>query len=279
MHIHTVGIWCNCEKPGAVEVAGQLLNALCARGIKVCAERKLMETLGDNRLESGYDDCDVIAVLGGDGTILSCMEVALPRDIPLWGVNLGRLGFLSETEPGKIVQDVQLLTEGKYQVEERMLLSATLPDGGRYLALNEVGILRSSPTSRTPSLEIRMAGKLVYRFRGDGAVVATPTGSTAYAFAAGGPVVFPDVRLMLLCPVCPHTANTRPAVLPADQALTIGASEAGEALLAMDGKRVHLLGEGECVRVEAAEERLRFIRLHDRDFFSLLRGKLMDVSG
>ena len=276
MYIHTVGIWCNCEKPGSLATADRLLNALCAYGVRVCANGALVDALKDPRLTSGFDGCDLIASLGGDGTILSCLEVALPLEVPIWGVNLGRVGFLTETEPSQIEQDVRALLSGQYTVERRMLLRAALPDGRAFLALNEAAILRASATARTLSLETRRCGQLVDWFLGDGLLVATPTGSTAYSFSAGGPAVFPDMRLMVLAPICPHTPHVSPLVLPAEGEICVRLKDAGDAVLTVDGKYVCALSAGESVRIEAAGERARFIRLHDRDFFSLLRGKLLN---
>jgi NAD+ kinase len=280
MQIKSVGIWWNPTKEGALPVAGRIVEAFERRGVAVLMDEPLAQAL-NRPVSEGADDfagCDLLVVLGGDGTLLSGMDIAVPRDIPLLGVNLGRLGFLCEVEPGDIEADVDRLMRGEYTIESRMMLEAQIPGQEPMFALNEVTLTRRWPAIRIISMEIEARGMLVDRFAGDGMIIASPTGSTAYSFSAGGPVVAPGVECMLLTPICPHTLQSRPVVLPADEQITVkilGEAEAVQA--AFDGwHSIQLSEQAREVRIARSKRCVKFIRLHQRDFYQVLRGKLSD---
>lgn len=262
MTIRTVGIWVNEGKPNAPAVADALRAALAARGIRVAC----------GKTDPGA--CDLLAVLGGDGTLLCAMDAALPRSLPIWGINLGNVGFLCETEPNRIIEDVDLLIAGAYRVEERMLLEARGDGGLCRWALNELVVARAADCMRIIRFDIFCHGELVERFAGDGVIVSTPTGSTAYSFSAGGPVVAPGAELMVLTPICAHTPGIRPIVLPPSAQIEIYARGPGQAQAAVDGRAAIPLAANARLTVRRAPSALRFIRLHERNFFDLLRGKM-----
>lgn len=263
MAFRTVGIWQNDAKPGVREVAWRLRAALEARGMRVlpdCAD---------------LDDCDLMMVLGGDGTFLHAFEAALPRDIPMLGVNLGRVGFLSEIQPGRLEEDVELLAAGRYGIESRMLLEVRTASGQAAFALNEVAFNRSDSSVGVLSLSVSANGGVVDRFSGDGLIVATPTGSTAYSMAAGGPIVAPGMDCMLLTPICPHTLAARPIVISDRQVVTVSIlGDKRRARVIVDGR--HVIAPDDGVTVRRADRNIRFVRLRPHSFFELLRGKLSD---
>ena len=187
---------------------------------------------------------------------------------------MGHVGFLTELEPDDMEKCVDRLISGQYTLEERMLLEADV--GGQPMALNDATVTRAPSLRRILTLEVYINGLLAESFSGDGLIISTPTGSTAYSFAAGGPVVQPDMELLLLTPICPHTLNTRPMVAPADALIEVVPGRGNEAVLTMDGKSVHYLGGGERIVLKRSERRARFIHLNDQGFYDRLRSKLMD---
>lgn len=280
MQIKSVGIWWNPTKEGALPIAGRVVRAFEDHGVEVCMDEPLAQALG-RPVETGADDfagCDVLVVLGGDGTLLSGMDIAVPRDMPLLGVNLGRLGFLCEVEPDDIESDVAQLMRGEYTIESRMMLEAKIPGHEPMFALNEVTFTRRWSAIRIITMEIEAKGMLVDRFAGDGMIIASPTGSTAYSFSAGGPVIAPGVECMLLTPICPHTLQSRPVILPADEQITVKIlGEPGAVQAAFDGRHLVQLSEGAReVCIARSKRCAKFIRLHERDFYRVLRGKLSD---
>jgi NAD+ kinase len=228
-------------------------------------------------------DADLAIALGGDGTMLHVARQIAPRGIPLLGVNIGTLGFLSGTEAGDLKRCVDSVLAGRFAVEERSMLSAEVLRGGRRiygpdLALNEV-VIRCGEQARAITLSTRSGERFVADYFGDGLIVATPTGSTAYSLAASGPIVDPSLDVTLVAPICPHTLTQRPLIVPAHLPLTIrlGRRREGEAprvLVSLDGRSGCDLKIGDEVRVRRAETPLRLLLPPGRSFFEVLRRKL-----
>ena len=228
------------------------------------------------------DDCELVVVLGGDGTLLRGAEVARAADVPLLGVNLGRVGFLAEAELEDLHEVVERIVEQRYEVEERMTLDATvLRDGevvGRTWALNEASVEKRS-RERMIEVLIEIDGRPLSRWGCDGVVCATPTGSTAYAFSGGGPVVWPEVEALLLVPVSAHALFARPLVAAPTSLLAIeleegwGSSPEGSAVLWCDGRRMLDLPQRARVEVRRGERPVRLARLHDAPFTDRLVAK------
>jgi NAD+ kinase len=228
-------------------------------------------------------DADLAIALGGDGTMLHVARQIAPRGIPLLGVNIGTLGFLSGTEAGDLRRCVDSVLAGRFAVEERSMLSAEVLRGGRRiygpdLALNEV-VIRCGEQARAITLSTRSGERFVADYFGDGLIVATPTGSTAYSLAASGPIVDPSLDVTLVAPICPHTLTQRPLIVPAHLPLTIrlGRRREGEAprvLVSLDGRSGCDLKIGDEVRVRRAETPLRLLLPPGRSFFEVLRRKL-----
>lgn len=261
MAIRKAGIWCNRDKAGAAEASVRLAEALREQGIQVVSG------------EDDYRGCDALVTLGGDGTLLSGLEAAMRENAPMLGINLGHVGFLTEIEPDRINEAAVRLAEGRYNLEERMLL--TVGSSGA-LALNDATITRAATSARILTLSVYADGRMIQQFSGDGLVVSTPTGSTGYSMSAGGPLVAPGVDLMLLTPICAHTPHAKPTILPATARVRVRLHAECEAALSMDGRVVGALSAEDEVEIYGADRRARFIRMEEWDFFGRLRSKLLD---
>lgn len=274
MAFQDIGIWHNAAKPGVAQLAERLTHLMEARNMRVRMRPELCNLLGHGRVLRSFSECDLMVVLGGDGTLLSALEVAVENQLPILSINMGRIGFLTEIQPEQLEQDIERLACGGYQIERRMLLEAVSGDQ-RGFALNEVSFNRPDSAVGVLSLEVCASGTLVDRFSGDGLLVATATGSTAYSLAAGGPIVAPGLECILLTPICPHTFNARPVIIPANETVsvrTIGRERRARVLL--DGRRT--LDYSEEVQVYRSESSACFVRLHQHNYFDLLRNKLSD---
>jgi NAD+ kinase len=220
---------------------------------------------------------DVVVVLGGDGTLLSMARAVGDLGVPILGVNLGGLGFLTATTLAEMVPALEALLAGRLAVEERMMLAARLVRGGQapseHIALNDVVITKSA-MSRIIDLSVSVDGRHATSYRADGLIVSTPTGSTAYNLSVGGPILFPTLDAVVLTPIAPHTLSNRPIVLPGAQRIDVTLRGESEVMLTMDGQVGVHLREGDVVQVEKAHARIRLLRFPQKDFFSVLRTKL-----
>jgi NAD+ kinase len=224
---------------------------------------------------------DLVVVLGGDGTLLSVADsiAAAGRDVPLLGVNFGSLGFLTEATLQELYPSLEAALSGAAPVEARMMLHATTIRGGRplpdHLALNDVVITKAA-RSRMTDLSVLIGDEFVTRVKADGLIVATPTGSTAYNLAAGGPIVQPVLEAIVLTPIAPHMLTNRPIVIPAASLVRVQPmmDERDEIYLTIDGQDGYQLKKGDEVRIRCAERRVRLLRPSSRTYFDVLRQKL-----
>lgn len=218
--------------------------------------------------------CDMIVVFGGDGTLLGAARGAAPSGTPVLGINFGRLGFLTEAEVRDCRAAADALLSGDYTIEERMMLRAAFPDGRTLEALNDVTVSRSGEMALL-YLDMAVDGQRFDSYGADGVLVASPTGSTAYSLSCGGPVISPQLRCMVLCPICPHTLRARPVVLsPTETVQICVGSRSRQARVDLDGVHTGVLTSGQGVLVSQSPYRARFIRLNQRSFYALLREKL-----
>ena len=217
--------------------------------------------------------CDMIAALGGDGTIIHCARHAAAAGKPILGVNVGHLGFLAELETDEF-GELQKLADGAYRLEERMMLEVRYTENGtvkKETALNDAVVSRGSTLSM-PDFQVAFNGQTVCDFRGDGIIVATPTGSTAYSLSAGGPIIDPNLACLMLTPVCPHSLLARPAVFGPDAHLSIRAH--GEALLTIDGDTFLRADPQQPVEVCRSDRPVRIVRLKNHNFYDIVNAKL-----
>lgn len=271
--MRSMGIFLNPSKPQALSIARTLTQCCRAQGMDVQV------------IHADAPDCappDVLAVLGGDGTILRAVHLCERWDIPILGINLGRLGFLAEVEPEDVEQMLVCLRQGAYTLEKRMLMQVALPDGQQMPALNDVVISRGS-CARMIALEASASnGELIDRYIADGLVISTPTGSTAYSLSAGGPIVSPDVNCLILAPVCAHSLKSRPIVVSDREEIRVRVrmEESREGMLVtVDGQDAFPICNQACITLRRAPRDISFVRFsQSRNFFALLRGKLSDWS-
>lgn len=273
----------------ARQVAGEAVQHLRAAGIDVRVMADERADLGINDLDDHVDSvvpagdpraadgCELIVVLGGDGTILRGAEVARPTGTPILGVNLGHVGFLAESERDDLGYTVDRIVRRSYSVEERMTIDVTVRHDGDVIAgnwaLNEVSVEKAS-RERMLDLVAEIDGRALSRWGCDGVVMATPTGSTAYAFSAGGPVVWPELAALLMVPISAHALFARPMVVApsSELAVTVQPRTPG-AVLWCDGRRAVELPPGARVEVRRGERPVRLARLHEAPFTDRLVAK------
>ena len=229
-------------------------------------------------LTEALQSADAIVCLGGDGTLLHIAKEASQQDVPIIGVNIGSLGFMAELEAGELNQLEKLLA-GSYTVEERMMLDVTVESEGKTVftdrALNDVVITKGT-VARIIQADVFCDGAKVYSLCGDGVIVCTPTGSTGYSLSAGGPILDPTVRNILVTPICAHRPQTASMVLGADRTLTVQAERCGRrnAFLSVDGGKAFRLNQYCTIKIEASSLVTKLIRLKNTPFFSTISRKL-----
>lgn len=276
--INRIGVIANEDKPACLVAARSAIEHLRSRGAQALIAPATAEALSLADEAGSFASADCLLVIGGDGTILRSAQTALRYDLPILGVNFGRIGFLSEVEPDALIPALDCLLQGKCREESRLLLEAEFGDQ-RCLALNDV-LLCKLHHSRTVVIEARVDGKSAALCSCDGILVSTPTGSTAYALSAGGPIVAPELDAIQVTPICPHTISARPMMLSAASVveMRLVQDHANSAQLCADGE---LLAENfaceKTLTVRAARERLRFLRLGESNYFALLRQKLFNA--
>jgi NAD+ kinase len=278
-----VGIVTRGDRAEARAVVESLVGWLAARGREAIVDAESAGALGlagprvaERRALPGK--VDLIVVLGGDGTLLSVARVVEGRGVPLLGVNLGGLGFLTATTLEALYPTLEAVLRGEYAAEERVLLRAELLREGvpaaEQLALNDVVVAKGA-LGRLIDLEVRADGAPMTAYRADGLIIATPTGSTAYNLSAAGPILFPTMDAVVLTPICSHALTNRPIVLPGSVRLEVAlVSEAPDVLLSVDGQPGRPVTAHDVVRVRRADTRIRLIRDPRKSYFEVLRAKL-----
>ena len=268
------------QKPNIEEIACILVEKLHKAGIRIAAEPWLFARMqGAGRQIFDTDDaygCEAILSVGGDGTLLRANTLSMKLNLPLLGVNVGRVGFLAELEMDQLEEAFEKLARDEYTIQERMMLKITVGDRQAF-ALNDVVVSRGG-YSRLIAMDAFVDEDQVGHFLADGLIVSTPTGSTGYSLSAGGPIICPEVECMLLTPVCAHSLQHRPVVTSASQKVSIKLTDAVQAMVSVDGQENFLLLADETLTVTRASRPARFIRLEPRSFFSTIRIKLSEWS-
>lgn len=220
---------------------------------------------------------DLAVVLGGDGTMLTVARALMHSDIPLVGINRGRFGFLTDLSSESMLESMGHILTGKFNIEQRMLLFATIFRDGKVLnedfALNDV-VVSKGATARLIELEISIDGQFVHRQRSDGLIVATPTGTTAYALSAGGPILHPGLEAIALVPICPHTLSNRPIAINSASKVEITLTESGDSCVLFDGHQSTALVQGDKVLVQRAQKMVSLLHPLEHSHFAMLREKL-----
>lgn len=270
----------------ALDLARELSSWLTAQELQVLAEPEVAGVLGAQALSHDVlaRNADLIVVLGGDGTLLGVARAVGERETPILGINLGGLGFLTAVPVGKARASLAGVIAGDYEVDRRITLEARVESdqaqspramgtGQCFNALNDVAINKLGP-GRLLELDVVAGGEPFCSYRGDGIIVATPTGSTAYALSAGGPIVFPTLEAMVLVPICPHTLSNRPVVLPDSFEIEIRVkTDDHGAILTADGQESTRIGAAELIRVRRGRNFVTLVR-SPHSYFEAWRDKL-----
>ena len=260
------GILHHPKLPRSQPLADEIAAYLVARGLQAWTG----SSWDPDGIRGQIAGTDIIVTLGGDGTILRAARLSAPLGVPVLGVNLGRLGFLAEVQPADWHEGIEALLCGRAWLEERMMLHSEHwragSERGRYLSLNEVVIGRGR-IARVIRIDARADGAELANYVADGLIAATPTGSTAYAFAAGGPIMPPALRNILLVPIAPAVGLTRPVVLSEGAVVSLYVETDHEAILTVDGQSEVALASGDEVRIRSSEHVTTFARLRPRSYF------------
>lgn len=288
MAIHTIGIISKPRKKDLEHILPGLLAWLKRRGIEIFMDPETASSL-EASARSAVDvpvlsrselpgQSDLILVLGGDGTLLAAARNVHPHNVPILAVNLGSLGFLTAVTVGELYDTLELVLNGNHQIDSRKMLQVQVVRSGSvagsYHALNDA-VLNKAAISRILDFEAYVDGEFLTLFKADGLILSTPTGSTAYSLAAGGPIVYPSVEAFLVTPICPHTLTNRPLVIPDRSRIEIVIkSEAESVFLTVDGQVGLSLHNEERVVCTLSPNRVNLVRPPQKAFFEVLRSKL-----
>ena len=263
------------------EPIATLVRHLTETGVAVSAPRDLLPDLAVERVDESElaKRADLIISVGGDGTILRAARIAGESDVAILGINCGRLGFLADVTLDEMLDSVDHILNGEYTTESRLQLDARLESGGNVVAggvaFNDVVVQRPAAGPMV-DFETRVGEHYVNTHAGDGLIVSTPTGSTAYALSCGGPIIEPRLDALVVVPVCPHTLSDRPIVISADQTVNVRLlqRDGTEAAVTVDGRAFGELSPADKLTIRAADSRIRLIHPPGYDFYGILRSKL-----
>lgn len=281
--MNTIGLAPNPDKPEAVKLAGEAADWLQSRGVQPLLSREAAVMLGKTDLGADEDQmarADLLVILAGDGSILRWSRLTAPHGTPMLGVNYGHYGFISEIEPEDVVTSLESVLAGNFTVSDRVMLRAVVMRNNEpvstYYSLNDV-VVSKGPLARMVALHTFVGGKFIVTYAADGIIISSPTGSTAYSLSAGGPVVHPDVSVIIITPICPHTLNVRSLVVPDNERIQIaGQSREGEPelMLTLDGQHGEHLGVADVVEVTKAEFTAKLVQFEPQSFYEKLQTRL-----
>jgi NAD+ kinase len=281
--IRRVGVVGRDSHPDLTSVFERLARFADVHDVELFVEERLAERVGRSGTSLDRAALDLLVALGGDGTLLRAGRIAAGRDVPVVGINLGRLGFLTASPDSEMESRLQTILDGHYAIDHRTVLEAVVvhdgdEDSPARLAWNDF-VIHKTGVARVTVLDVLVEYGGEWQefgsFSGDGLIVATPTGSTAYSLSAGGPIIVPAVDCMVLTPICPHTLAARPLVVPASQQVAIRALEQTDALvLTVDGQEAERISAGDQVRMRISDATVPLVRFHDQNFYSTIQHKL-----
>jgi NAD+ kinase len=281
--IKTVGIISRPRREDIARVVPPLVKWLQSHGAEVACDSETSDCFGPlgvqtRRREELPGSTDLLIVLGGDGTLLSAARLASERKVPILAVNLGGLGFLTTVSQDELYSILEEIFTGKHRVSERVMLEAEIVRAGavirRQIALNDA-VLNKAALARIMDLELRVDGEYVTTYKSDGLILSTPTGSTAYSLAAGGPIVYPAVAAFVVTPICPHTLTNRPLVIPDSATVEVDfKAEDDSVFLTFDGQIGIELVQGDHIRMRKAAEKLLLVQPAKKTYYEILRNKL-----
>ncbi|HVR39446.1 MAG TPA: NAD(+)/NADH kinase [Thermoanaerobaculia bacterium] len=281
--MRTIGIAAKITSSDALSFAEKVTTDLRARGLTVLFDAATAEAIADTRTPTSKallgSECDLLITFGGDGTLLSVARHA-PNHVPILGVNMGTLGFLTEIRVEEFPSVLDRVLAGDFHVEPRVTFNATIlgPDRDetlQYRVMNDVAINKSA-IARIIEMKVSVAGLFVSSFRGDGLIVATPTGSTAYNLSAGGPIIYPTMGAVVITPICPHMLTNRPLVLPdeLDIEISLLTTDAKDVYMTLDGQEGFAITDRDRICVKKSDQHVLLVQSPEKNYFDVLRTKL-----
>lgn len=275
-----IGIIAKTTRKESRKVVKNLVNYLRRKKTLILLDRDtgtLIGAKGGLERDQIAARVDLLVVIGGDGTLLTAARSAGKTKTPILGINLGSLGFLTEVALDELYESIDRGLKGKLTIETRMMLQAEVfrkkESLGKFSLLNDI-VINKSALARIVDLSVEIDGYYVTTYKADGLIVSTPTGSTAYSLSAGGPIVFPDMKAILITPICPHTLTHRPLVIPSHAKIAIKLMTEEDVYFTLDGQRGFPMRNGDVVRVSKSKNVVQLIRPFERNYFDLLRRKL-----
>jgi NAD+ kinase len=275
-----IGIIAKTNKKEAIDTVSALVPWLEERGIETVLDRDAAKQIGmksDIAREDVPKTSDMVIVLGGDGTLLYAARVVGKSEIPILGVNLGSLGFLTEVALPELYNTMERVISGDFRLEERMMLKARVKkaDGpSEFSVLNDM-VINKGALARIINLKVTINGVYLTTYKADGLIVSTPTGSTGYSMSAGGPIVYPSLSTIIITPICPHTLTNRPILIPGDSVVEIRlVSGDGNVFVTLDGQVGVDIKEGDRVEISRSGRKVYLIEPPERDYYDVLRTKL-----
>ena len=278
--MNTIGILSKPQLSNISANLSQLVKWLKDRGKEVLLDLQLGESLPDTKQTSRAliaQKADLLIVLGGDGTMLGAARLVEQRSLPILGVNMGGLGFLTETTIDDLYGSLEKVFAGAYLLDQRLMLRVGIYHQGKRMSeatvLNDI-VIAKGHLARMISTQISINKTFMTNIRGDGLIISTPTGSTAYSLSAGGPILDPSLDALLINPICPHTLSHRPFLSPSEYPIEVVLTSQQKAVATLDGQIGIEMNPGDTVEICASEHRAQLIRFPDRSYYDVLRTKL-----
>jgi NAD+ kinase len=284
--MRNIGIITKLSDPQALMATSQLAQWLHQQGCQVTIteeaahDAKISEKIAtpcpQDNLPKGRD---LVVVIGGDGTFIAAFRATGTANTPLLGINMGRLGFLTEVTQDAMLKTMSDVLAGRFQLEERMLLAVSVQRDGQEILEHRVlndAVMHKGALARMLEFQVSIDERFVFSSRADGLIIASPTGSTAYALSAGGPIIHPTLNTILIVPICPHTLTNRPIAVPGDGVISVTMTQESsqDHRLTMDGQTGFPLLNGDKILIKQSKHRLRILHAPDRNYYSVLRDKL-----
>lgn len=274
------GIVCKEYNTEALTLSVRVWEWMQAKGFTCLLEQHIADFIGCDQTEDIWNMSELLLVIGGDGTLLRAIRLSAEREIPILGVHMGYLGFLTEVMEDEVYDAIESVIKGDYIRDERIMFKAILIRDGRTISshhvINDV-VINKSALARMINIEVWTNSRFITCYRADGLIVSTPTGSTAYNLATGGPIVHPQVDAIILTPICPHVLSNRSIVLPDFQEVVIvvtSGKSSDNVFLTLDGQKGCPLKAGDRIVVKRGEQKAIMLRFPQRDYFEILRTKL-----
>lgn len=282
MGIKKIGLIVNTKKDNGLGITQKLIKYLQEKNVEIFVSKQISEKLSDlkylNTLKSPYKNIDMVFSLGGDGTLLSVARMVSTKGIPICGINLGGLGFLTQIGVHELNEYLELILEGSFQTEDRMMLSGYILRNDQrikpFYCLNDI-VVAKKLFARLIHVETFINEEYVIHYSADGLIISTSTGSTAYSLSAGGPIVYPSIKTIVITPICPHTLSARSLVINHKDILKIIVLSKGkDVMLTVDGQQGIDLEENDIIKIHESEYKTKLITFPEKNFYGVLRKKL-----